>query len=102
MQTLRKIPNRPFCLYLTKENFLLIGRRFNTKGSEFPVDDLKYANDTAVLFDSEPDVEICSPLIIIYFFKFEIEIHVGDLLALMKPSKIELLFVSKPPKSYLF
>ena len=36
----------------------------------------------------------------IHFDKFGMEIHTGDLLSPDKPSKTEVLFVSKPPKMY--
>ena len=100
MQTWRKIHDRPLCMYRTKEDFTLTGRRYNTKGSDFSVDDSEYADDTAVLFESRSDTETYSPLLITHFFKFGMEIHVGDIRTPEKPSKTEILFVSKPPKSY--
>ena len=55
------------CLYRTKEDFVLTGRRFSTKGSEFPVDDSEYADDTAVLFETRTDIEVFAPLLIFHF-----------------------------------
>ena len=101
MLTWRKLYDRPLCLFRTKEDFVLTGRRFSTKGSEFPVDDSEYADDTAVLFVSRSDTETFSPLLITHFQKFGMEIHVGDIRLPDKPSKTEVLFVSKPPKAYV-
>ena len=72
----------------------------NTKGIEFSVDDLEYADDTAVLFESRDDVSTYSPLLIRHFGKFGMEIHVGDPRQPNKPWQTEVLFVSKPYKSY--
>ena len=94
------IHQRPLCVYRTKEDFVLIGRRYNTKGSEFSVDDSEYADNTAVVFETRSDVVTYLPLLMIHFDKFGMEIHTGDLLSPDKPSKTEVLFVSKPPKIY--
>ena len=96
----RTLHQRPLCVYRTKEDFVLTGRRYNTKGSEFSVDDSEYADDTAVVFETRSDVVTYSPLLMNHFEKFGMEIHTGDLLNPDKPSKTEVLFVSKPPKTY--
>ena len=101
MITWRKAYNRPLCLFHTKEDSTLTGRKYNAKGTEFSVDDSEYADDTAVLFESRDDVATYSPLLILHFGKFGMEIHVGDRTQPNKPSKTEVLFVSKPPKCYL-
>ena len=80
---------------LLKNDFQLTGRRFNTVGSAFEVDD-----DTAILFETRDDLAVYSPLLITHFDKFGMEIHAGDYDNSNKPSKTEVLFVSKPPKSY--
>ena len=100
MSTWRKSFQRPVCIFLTKEDFKLTGRRFNTVGIDFEVDDSEYADDTAILFESRNDIIVYSPLLIAHFAKFGMEIHVGDHDKPDKPSKTEVLFVAKPPKSY--
>ena len=95
MLTWRKSFDRPVCIFFTKNDFQLTGRRFNTVGSAFEVDD-----DTAILFETRDDLAVYSPLLITHFDKFGMEIHAGDYDNSNKPSKTEVLFVSKPPKSY--
>ena len=88
-------------MYRTKEDFQLTGRRFNTRGTDFKVDDSENADDTVVLFESRNDTERYAPLLIQHFRKFGMEIHVGDRNAPNKPSKTEVLFVARPTKSYV-
>jgi len=47
-------------------------------GTSFKVDDSEYADDTAILFETRNDVVTYSPLLIVHFRKFRMEIHVGD------------------------
>ena len=101
MMSWRKLHDRPLCLYRTKEDFIMTGRRPSTKGSEFHVDDSEYADDTAILFDNRSDTVTYSPLLVTHFRCYGMEIHVGDTLSPEKPSKTEILFVSKSPKSYV-
>ena len=42
MLTWRKSFDRPVCIFLTKNDFQLTGRRFNTVGTAFEVDDSEY------------------------------------------------------------
>ena len=100
MITWRKIHQRPLCIFRTKNDFKLTGRRHNSKGTDFDVDDSEYADDTAVVFNSREDIETYSPLLVKHFDCFGMEIHVGDYDIPDKPSKTEILFVSKPLKSY--
>ena len=100
MMSWRKAYDRPLCIFRTKEDFRLTGRRFNAAGIDFQVDDSEYADDTAVLFESRADIEFYAPLLNLHFRKFGMEIHVGDHNVPDKPSKTEVLFVAKPPKSY--
>ena len=100
MITWRKIHNRPLCIFRTKYDSKLTGRRYNSKGTDFDVDDSEYADDTAVVFDSREDTVTYSPLLVEHFDHFCLEIHVGDYDLPDKPSKTEILFVSKPLKSY--
>ena len=74
----RKNFDRPLCIFRTKEDFKLTGRRRNAKGDNFSFDDSKNADDTAVLFTSRDDLETFCPLLIQYFRRFGMEVHVGD------------------------
>ena len=78
MLTWRKSFDRPVCIFLTKNDFQLTGRRFNTVGTAFEVDDSEYTDDTAILFETRDDLTVYSPLLITHFDKFGIEIHPGD------------------------
>ena len=100
MITWRKIHKRPLCIFRTKNDSQLTGRRYNSKGTDFDVDDSEYADDTAVMFNSREDTEFYSPLLVDHFDSFGMEIHAGDYDVPDKPSKTEILFVSKPLKSY--
>ena len=50
MTTWRNIHKRPLCVFYTKMDDVLTGRRYNSKGEEFTLPDSEYADDTAVLF----------------------------------------------------
>ena len=100
MITWRKKTNRPLCLFHTKHDFQMTGRRYNTKGFEFPVEDSEYADDKAVLFESRETLTEYSPLLVEHFDHFGMEIHKGDLEHPDKLAKTEVLFVSAPLKSY--
>ena len=79
--------NHPVYLFQTKKDFQLTGRRFNAVGISFEVEDSKYADGTAILFESRNDIISFSPLLIAHFRKFGMEIHVGDYDVPNKPSK---------------
>jgi len=96
MLSKRKTYNRPLRLYRMREDFVLTGRRYNSKGTEFAVKDSECADDTAVLFESRDDIELFAPLLISHFQK--LEIYVGDQRLPDKPSKTEVLFVAKATK----
>jgi len=83
----RKKTNRPCCLFHTKQDYQMTGRRYNTKGIEFPIENSEYADDTAVLFESRRILT-------------EFAIHTGDLDHPDKPLKTEVLFISAPEKKY--
>ena len=91
---------RPLCMFRSKEDFKLTGRRPNAKGSKFPLEDSEYADDTAVLFESRQDLERFSPLLIDHFNRFGMEVHTGDENHPEKPPKTEVLFVAAPKWSY--
>ena len=97
MITWKKVHERPLCLYYTKYDDVLSGRRYNTKGEEFSLPDSEYADDTAVLFVSRESLVESTPLLIAHFARFGMEIHVGlpD-----KLSKSEILFVAAPEHTY--
>jgi len=66
MITWRTRYNRPLCMFRTKDNFCLTGRKINTTGLDFAFDDSEYADDTAVLFDSRNDLVEFTPFSIIF------------------------------------
>ena len=100
MESWRKVSNRPLCVFKTKNDFKLTGRRHTAKGTEFPLDDSEYADDTAVIFESRDSLVTYSPLLIKHFWNFGMEVHVGDRSQPDKPAKTEILFVAAPDKSY--
>ena len=100
MITWRKIYDRSLCIFRTKKDFILTGRRSTTKGIDFLLIDSEYADNTAVLFDSRESLETFSPLSINHFEKFGMEVHVGHCDQPNKSSKTDVLFVSAPPSSY--
>jgi len=53
IKTWRKRFSRPLCLFRSKNDFAMTGRRHNMKGIGFPMDDSEYADDTAVLFETK-------------------------------------------------
>ena len=90
----------PLCLFRTRNDFVLTGRKPITKGDDFSLDDSEYADDTAVLFESRNDVETFCPLLLVHLKRFGMEVHVGDTRNLDKPSKTEVLFVAAPSSTY--
>ena len=96
----RAAHNRPVCIFRTKEDFVLTGRRHNTKGEDFGLEDSEYADDTAVLFESRENVEEFTPLLIAHFQRFGMEVHTGDINQPNKPPKTEILFVAAPSIVY--
>ena len=93
----RKIHNRPLCMYNTKYDDVLTGRRFNTKGEEFSLPDSEYADDTAVLFVSRESLVDTLPPLIDHFGRFGMEIHIATP---DKVPKTEILFVAAPEHTY--
>ena len=53
METWRIRFDRPLCLFRSKRDFKMTGRRYNMKGTDFSVDDSEYADDTAVFLTQE-------------------------------------------------
>ena len=64
------------------------------------MDDLEYANETTVIFDTRISLVEFSPLLIDHFLKLCREVNFGDRNIPDKPSKIEVLLVAAPAKSY--
>ena len=101
MESWSKTVDRPLCVFRTKNDFKLTGRRYNSKGTDFTLEDSKYADDTAVIFETRAILARDSPLLITHFYNFGMEVHVGDTSQPDKPAKTEILFVSMPDKSYV-
>lgn len=97
----RKTHDRPVCLFRSKEDFILTGRRPTTRGVEFALPDSEYADDTAVLFDTRDHLETYTPLLIDHFERFGMQVHVDDCNETNKLSKTEVLFVSAPSSQYV-
>ena len=98
MITWRKLYDRPLCVFRTRNDFCLTGRRINSTGTDFDFPDSEYADDTAVLYESREDVVLYTPLLLLtHFNRFGMEVHVGDILLPDKSSKTEILFVSASP-----
>ena len=100
MITWRAAYDRPLCMFRSKEDFVMTGRRHQAKGLEFPVEDSEYADDTAVLFASRQLLEESTPLLLEHFKRFGMEVHVGHIEQPDKPSKTNILFVAAPASTY--
>ena len=100
MITWRSSVDRPLCVFRSKEDFVMTGRRPQTKGTDFTFGDSEYADDTAVLFPTRDDLEHYTPLLLKHFERFGMEVHTGDKTQPDKPSKTEVLFVAAPSTMY--
>ena len=87
-------------MFRSKEDFVLTGRRPQTKGTDFSFGDSEYADDTAVLFPTRESLEYYTPLLLKHFERFGMEVHTGDKNQPDKPSKTEVLFVAAPSTTY--
>ena len=96
----RSAYERPICMFRSKEDFVLTGRRPNTKGDDFGFEDSEYADDTTVLFATRESLEVYVPLMIEHFKRFGMEVHTGDRNEPNKPPKTEVLFVAAPSTTY--
>ena len=92
MITWRKTFSGDVCLFRSKEDFILTGRRHDTVGEEFPLTDSEFADDTAALFTSRRSVENDVPLLYNHFARFGMEVHKGNVPTEKKSSKTEILF----------
>ena len=97
MLTWYQLDNRPLCIFKSKPDFVLTGRSYRARGTDFSLPDSQYADDTAILFTSRESLEESSPLLIRHFAKVGLSIHVGTL---EKDSKTEILFVAAPKSTY--
>lgn len=89
----------PVCIFRTKMDVVLTGRSHRARGEEFPLLDLEYADDTAVLFDSREDITKGVSSIISHFARFGMEVHAGKIEP-KEDSKSVILFCSKPTSMY--
>ena len=75
MITWRQTRNHPQCVFRTKDDFVLTGRRPNAKCEHFVFDNSEYADDTTVLFNSRKSVVTDAPGINNHFKRFGMEVH---------------------------
>ena len=97
MITWRAIHTRPLCIFHSKQDYVLTGRKFSDQGDEVAVADSEYADDTAVLFVSRASLVTSTPDMIKHFARFGMSVHVGRG---EQKSKSEALFVSAPLHCY--
>ena len=97
MITWRATHSQPLCLFHTKPDFKMTGRKSSEQGDSVPITDSEYADDTAVLFTSRLSLVTSSPLLVAHFARFGMSVHVG---ANNQPSKSKVLFVAAPPHCY--
>ena len=95
----KKRPGRVPCVYRTKEDFVLTGRSFRAKGTEFEFDDSEYADDAAFLFSSRSSLANDTPCLMKHCADWGMEVHAGDRNA-GTASKTEVLFVAAPGTLY--
>jgi hypothetical protein len=101
----KKKEGRSMCLFRTKQDSTLTGRRYNTvRGvEEFEMSESAYADDAAFLFPSREIAARDTSHIIQHCNDWGMEIHHGLLEngnGKQKESKTKLLFVAKPFHSY--
>ena len=99
MITWRAQCNIPACIFRSKMDVTLTGRSYRAYGEEFPMQDLEYADDTAVIFDSRDNLVEGVRNIMSQFARFGMEVHSGPIEP-RDDSKSEILFCSKPPCLY--
>ena len=99
--TWKKLHNYRLCIYRSKPDWVISGRRWNTgsHSDEFAVSDSLYADDSALLFCSRRDVVSECPKVNAHFDRFGMEVH-ARAPADSKPAKSEVLFVAAPGIMY--
>ena len=85
----------PFCVFRSKDDFTMTGRKTNTNGEDFELLDSEYADDTALIFDSRRNIVRGSISVVRHFDRFAMEIHTGEIEP-RTDSKTEILFCAKP------
>ena len=102
MLTWRAAYDRSLCMFKTKMDDVITGRRYTARGETFSLPDSEYADDTAVLFTSRTSLEEGAPLLFNHFARFGMEIHSGLKVEgeVKAESKTEILFVAAPEKMY--
>ena len=64
MSSWRKLHERELCLYRSKEDFVMTGRKPAAAGEEFPLLDSEYADDAGVLFPTRHSLATETPKLI--------------------------------------
>ena len=99
MSSWRSTYGGTLCLFRTRPDFAMTGRKPDSLGEEFALLDSEYADDTGIVFDSRIDLVAETPVVIRHFGRFGMEIHQGNRIT-KKESKSEALFVAKPRALY--
>lgn len=102
MITWRATHDRPLCLFKTKNDNVLCGRRYTARGESFELSDSEYADDTAVFFASRESLVESVPLMFQHFTRFGMQIHAGMKVdgVVKVVSKTEILYVAAPARLY--
>ena len=87
MTSWRSTSDQPNCVFLSRHDDVLTGRKHTTNGDKFVLDDSEYADDTAALFVSRQAIQKYAPLRVKHFALFGMEIHVGDVRKPLKKSR---------------
>jgi hypothetical protein len=97
MATWRASASHPLCVLRSKMDFVLTGRKSCAAGSNVPITDLEYADDTGVPFRTRADLVEHTPHVIAHFKRWGLQVHqgLGD-----KRSKSEVLFCAAPSHCY--
>ena len=89
----------PACVFRTRDDFMLTGRKPHCNGEDFDLFDSEYADDTAVIFFNRENTLLGVISLITHFNKFGMEIHTG-VSDPRGPSKTVILFLPKPSHLY--
>ena len=99
MTSWRSTSDQPNCVFLSRHDDVLTGRKHTTNGDKFVLDDSEYADDAGVLFPTRHSLATETPKLIHHFERFGMEIHLGNSRT-EKASKSEILFAAKPRIMY--
>ena len=93
MATWRTSASHPLCVLRSKMDFVLTGRKSCAAGSNVPITDLEYADNTGVPFRTRADLVEHTPHVIAHFKIWGLQVHqgLGD-----RRSKSEVLFCAAP------